>query len=152
MKRLIGLLTMFFIISASQAFAKTTNCEVGKQRAGGGYVFSCENGEHGREAALSDISQHTIEWSIAKAFCENYGWSLPTVRDLMDIDTYLKKASIGNFAGECYWSNASYYQEWTNDDGDPYGYTKAAYYDFRYDRAETTIASVPQFGRCVHSF
>jgi len=101
MTRLSVLMVLFFIINASPAFSQTTACEVGKQRIGGGYVFQCAaDGVHGTQAALSDISV-SATWSTANNLCGSYGWRLPSINELGEMNKTIK--GIANFDDE-YWS------------------------------------------------
>lgn len=75
-------------------------------------------------SSILDLSIATLDWNIAKAYCEATGGQLPTVTDLEALNTFVKQDG-GLFEGYQWPQNTAY---WTSSDGSTVGNKKA--YDF----------------------
>ena len=113
MKKLIGLLVVFFIASSAKVFAEGTLCKVGEIGPGGGYIFFCDNlndkvlpaGKIGLEAAPSDqkgyIRWFNGEYKNTGATATAVGKGLSNTRKII-ASQGIRKNAEGYAALSCY--------------------------------------------------
>ena len=103
MKKLIGLLVVFFIVGSAGVHAEGTPCKVGEIGPGGGYIFFCDNlndkvlpaGKIGLEAAPSDqkgIRWYNGEYKNTGATATAVGKGLSNTRKIIGSQGERKKA------------------------------------------------------------
>lgn len=82
-------------------------------------IHSSESGDG--VSSILDLSIATLDWNIAKAYCEATGGQLPTVNDLEALNTFVNQGG-GLFEGYQWPQNTAY---WTSSDGTTVGNKKA---------------------------